>query len=404
MKTVRLLLAAATTSALLFLGAGGGTATAASPGAADTPRAADAAGFPIVFQNNTRGAYADAQIYVTVLGQITPGQWSYLRPDGSTAHINHLDANAPGHLSKHGVNYPNMSFTLARAGGRVPSPSSIRGGRIYLSLGSPLYIPVSPDDQGWGGPDPNNPSDPNNDVYYDWYEYTFVNGQAAYGGNTTQVDQFGFPMTSRLRQTSSGYDTTRGISRTRAQVMSAYAAGVGAAFKPLQSSYRIIAPRSAAGFPADYLTSTVDQTWSYYASHPFTLSSPGETFSGRVAGDTLTFTRNGAGPFTLHKPTSREVMACSGALASGSDEEKRLGAEFCAAFNRGVAQDTSLWHTPSAYYRGTAPRNDYAAFFHTVGLDGRAYGFPYDDINDQSSVQILGNANPPTDLTLSIGW
>ncbi|MEU2952472.1 glycoside hydrolase family 64 protein [Streptomyces xanthochromogenes] len=404
MKTVRLLLAAATTSALLFLGAGGGTATAASPGAADTPRAADAAGFPIVFQNNTRGAYADAQIYVTVLGQITPGQWSYLRPDGSTAHINHLDANAPGHLSKHGVNYPNMSFTLTQAGGRVPSPSSIRGGRIYLSLGSPLYIPVSPDDQGWGGPDPNNPSDPNNDVYYDWYEYTFVNGQAAYGGNTTQVDQFGFPMTSRLRQTSSGYDTTRGISKTRAQVMSAYAASVGAAFKPLQSSYRIIAPRSAAGFPADYLTSTVDQTWSYYASHPFTLSSPGETFSGRVAGDTLTFTRNGSGPFTLHKPTSREVMACSGALASGSDEEKRLGAEFCAAFNRGVAQDTSLWHTPSAYYRGTAPRNDYAAFFHTVGLDGRAYGFPYDDINDQSSVQILGNANPPTDLTLSIGW
>ena len=77
MKTVRLLLAAATAGALLFLGAGGGTATAAN-----TPAAA--AGFPIVFQNNTHGAYADAQIYVTVLGQITPGQWSYLKPDGST--------------------------------------------------------------------------------------------------------------------------------------------------------------------------------------------------------------------------------------------------------------------------------------------------------------------------------
>ena len=30
--------------------------------------------------------------------------------------------------------------------------------------------------------------------------------------------------------------------------------------------------------------------------------------------------------------------------------------------------------------------------------------FPYDDVNDQSSVQILGNSNPPTDLTLGIGW
>ncbi|MFE5086802.1 beta-1,3-glucanase family protein [Streptomyces mirabilis] len=49
-------------------------------------------------------------------------------------------------------------------------------------------------------------------------------------------------------------------------------------------------------------------------------------------------------------------------------------------------------------------KNDYAAFLHTVGLDRRAYAFPYDDINDQSSVQILGNANPPTGLTLGIGW
>ncbi|MER0446182.1 glycoside hydrolase family 64 protein [Streptomyces sp. Edi4] len=399
MRSVRLLLAAATVSALLLSGTSGATATAAG-----APPAADPAGFPIVFQNNTHGAYADSQIYVTVLGQITPGQWSYLRPDGSSAHISHLDANAPGHLSKHGVNYPNMSFTLDRAGGRVPSPSSIRGGRIYLSLGSPLYIPVSPDDQGWGGPDPNNPSDPNADVYYDWYEYTFVNGQAAYGGNTTQVDQFGFPMTARVRQTSSGYDTTRGITKSRAEVMAGYAANVGAAFRPLRSAYRIVAPRSAAAFPADYLTSAIDRAWSYYATHPFTLSAPGETFSGRVTGSTLTFTRNGAGPFTLNKPTSREVMACSGALASGGDVEKRLGAEFCAAFNRGVAEDTSLWHTPSAYYRGTAPKNDYAAFFHTVGLAGRAYGFPYDDINDQSSVQILGNAQAPTEVTLSIGW
>lgn len=39
-----------------------------------------------------------------------------------------------------------------------------------------------------------------------------------------------------------------------------------------------------------------------------------------------------------------------------------------------------------------------------MGLNKRAYGFPYDDINDQSSVQILGNANPPTALTLGIGW
>ncbi|MFD7839801.1 glycoside hydrolase family 64 protein [Streptomyces sp. NPDC059761] len=364
--------------------------------------------FPITFQNNTRGTYTDAQVFVTVLGQVTPGQWSYMKPDGSMAHINHLDATAPGHLVKNGVAYPNMSFTLAQVGGTVPSPPSIRGGRIYVSLGSPVYFPVSPDDQGWGGPDLRNPRDPNTSVYYDWYEYTYVQGQVAFGGNTTQVDQFGFPMTSRLRQTSSGYDTTRGITRTRAEVMQQYAASVGAAFKPLQNGYRMVAPRSselflAGGAQQNHLTAAIDQAWAFYTTHPFALTRHGETFSGRVSGSTLTFSKNGAGPFTLRKPTSPDVMACAGALASGNDTEKQLGAEFCAAFNRGVALDTTAWYTPAAYYRGAA-KNDYAAFFHTVGLNGRAYGFPYDDVNDQSSVQILGNAQPPTGLTLGIGW
>ncbi|MFD8793894.1 glycoside hydrolase family 64 protein [Streptomyces vinaceus] len=372
------------------------------------PVQAGPGGFPITFQNNTRGAYADTRVFVTVLGQVTPGQWSYMKPDGSMAHIDHRDATAPGHLVKNGVNYPDMSFTLAQVGGTIPSPASIRGGRIYVSLGSPVYFPVSPDDQGWGGPDPRNPDDPNRDVYYDWYEYTFVRGQVAFGGNTTQVDQFGFPLTSRLRQTSSGYDTTRGITRTRAEVMQRYAASVGAAFRPLQNTYRIVAPRSselflAGGAQQNHLTAAIDRAWAYYTAHPFTLTRLGETFTGRVSGSTLTFSKNGAGPFTLHKPTSPDVMACAGALASGNDTEKQLGAEFCAAFNRGVALDTTAWHAPAAYYGGGA-ENDYAGFFHTVAIDQRAYGFPYDDVGDQSSVQILGNPEPPTGLTLGIGW
>lgn len=411
----RLLIVLLATLVLLGLGPAGATAepagakgvgagaTAASAGAN-----ADAVGsFPITFQNNTRSTYTDAQIYVTVLGQVIPGQWSYMKPDGTMVHINHLDATAPGHLTKNGVDYPDMSFTLAQAGS-VPSPTEIRGGRIYVSLGSPMYLPVSPDDQGWGGPDLNNPADPNNDVYYDWYEYTYVNGQVAYGGNTTQVDQFGFPMTARLRQTSSGYDDTVGITLTRDQVMSRYAASVGAAFQPLENTHRIVAPRSAGlfmagGAQADYLRSYIDQTWAYYTAHPFTLTRLGETFTGQVSGDTLTFTKDGAGPFTIERPTSSDVLACAGALASGNDTEKQLGAEFCAAFNRGVALDTASWYTPSAYYTGGV-ENDYAAFFHTVGIGNRAYGFPYDDINDQSSVQILGNSDPPTGLTLGIGW
>ncbi|MBT2482779.1 hypothetical protein J7E94_32315 [Streptomyces sp. ISL-94] len=68
-----------------------------------------------------------------------------------------------------------------------------------------------------------------------------------------------------------------------------------------------------------------------------------------------------------------------------------------------MALDTASWYSPAAYYTGPAG-NDYAGFFHTVGLNQRASGFPYDDIHDQSTVQILSNSGPPTSLTLGIGW
>src|SRR5450755_2638097 len=365
--------------------------------------------FPVTFQNNTRGTWSNAQIYVLVLGQAVPGQWSYLKSDGTLAHISHLDASAPGHLTKNGVNYPNMSFTLAQAS-TVTIPARLEGARMYISVGSPMYIAVSPDDQGWAGPDLRNPADPNIDVYFDWYEFTYQFGVTAFGGNTTQVDMFGFPMTARLQQTAIGYDQTAGITLTRAQVMSQYAAAAGTAFRSLAGTYRIVAPRSSAlfqpgGAQANYLQSYIDQTWAYYTANQFTLTRLNQTFTGRVSGSALTFTKDGTGPFVLNKPTTADVMACSGALASAgmSTTALELGAEFCAAFNRGVALNTAEWYNPAAYYTG-AVKNDYAGFFHAISLNHLAYGFAYDDINDQSSVQILPNANPPSSLTIGVGW
>ena len=369
--------------------------------------------FPLILQNNTKGRWTNAQVYVTMLGmtsQSGAGGWFYLKPDGTMAHINHNDATAANHLTKNGVNYPNMSFSMAQAS-TITMPNMIFGGRIYISLGSPLFIPVSPDDQGWGGPDLHNAADPNNDVYYDWYEYTYGFGTTAnYGGNTTQVDMFGFPMTARLQQAATGYDQTVGITLTRDQVMAQYTAAVGAAYKPLENATRIVAPRTSTlfepgGAQANYLQAYIDQVWSYYTANQFTLTRLNQTFTGRVSGNTLTFTLQGGGPYFLNKPTTTDVMGCAGALANGTmtDIARALGAEFCAAFNRGVAQNTANWYNPAAYYTNSV-QNDYAKFFHSIGIDHRSYAFAYDDINDQSSVKILGNNTPPSALTLGIGW
>lgn len=392
---------------------GGGVTPTPTTGGGITPTPTTGGGgigtFPLTLQNNTRGTWTNSQIYIMVLGQATPGQWSYLKSNGTLTHISHLDASAPNHLTKNGVNYANMAFTLAQTS-TITMPTHLDGARMYISLGSPMYIPIASDDSGWGGPDLQNPNDPNANVYFDWYEFAYQYGVTAFGGNTTQVDQFSFPMTTHLQQSSSGFDRTNGITLTRAQIFSQYTSAVSAAFQPLANTYRIVAPRSSAmfmpgGSQANYMQAYIDQTWSYYTANQFTLTRGGVTFTGKVVNNQLQFTRNGAGPFVLNKPTTTDVMACSGALASAgmTTQELELGAEFCAAFNRGVALNTANWYSPATYYTGSI-KNDYAMFWHQISINNQAYGFPYDDVNNQSSVEILPNANPPSNLTIGIGW
>ena len=149
--------------------------------------------------------------------------------------------------------------------------------------------------------------------------------------------------------------------------------------------------------------------WSFYATHQWTENDHGVIYSGKVSGNVLSGTRtNDGAPFSIRKPTTTEVFECSGALALGNDQGgndliRAVGRDFCAALHRGVALNTADWFTPSRYYQSN-PKDDYAAYFHSVSLNNRSYAFAYDDVNDQSSVQILGNANPPDDLTLGIGW
>jgi hypothetical protein len=360
--------------------------------------------FPVLFKNNTRGFYSDGQIYVYGLGMNEQGQWCYFKPDGTMVPVNPADANAPGHLTKNGINYANYAFPLSQAG-NFKMPAYVTGGRFYVSVGSPMYIPIG--NNAWGGPDLGNPTDPNTDVVFDWYEFTYAYQKIPFGGNTSQVDMFGVPMTAELKQDAIGYDQTVGITLPRDQVFAQYASTVGSAFQTLANSYRIVAPYKGAFRPgasqAGYLQPMIDQVWNYYAGTPFRLQRLGDVFAGSVVNGRLQFTKNGNGPFYISKPTSYDVFSCSGALATGSTVELELEAEFCAAFNRGVAMDTTSWANPGAYYT-TATKNDYSMFFHNVGLQHRAYGFAYDDVDDQSSVKILPNANPPSSLTISVGW
>ena len=383
------------------------------PGPGPTPGAPMVAGsFPVSFVN-AGGAYTNDRIHVMVIGQASPGQWSWVDRDGTAHPIDHTAANAAGHLVKNGVNYANMSFSLAEAG-NLRIPPELLGARIYVSLGEPLYVAISPDNSGWAGPDPANPTDPNYRTVYDWYELSFKNGSVPFGGNTTQVDQFGFPYTFTLTQDSSGYSATRGITSSRNEVFRRFEATMPSAFRALiindtnGNPLRILAPRSnQPGELASWFDGPVNDFWTKYTAEQFVYNGPGFTVTGIIDAEgrfayTVTNPGGTAISHTMTKPTTADVFRADGPFI-GTGLQGAFLAHLDAAFHRGVATAPADWDTASAYYPVGGRWNNWAQFFHANSVEGYAYGFPYDDVNSQSSVLILNNPQPLTRLTITIG-
>lgn len=374
---------------------------------------ASAATFPVVFVNNS--PYDSSSVYVTVMGQVSKDHWAWVDQNGTTHAIDHNAADAPGHLVKDGVNYANMSYTLDAASG-LRMPPELQGARIYVSVSQPLYIGISQDNTGWTVPDPVDVKNPNYDTVYDWYEFTYQYDGVPFGANTTQVDQFGLPMSFTVDQASSGFSGTRGIAATRSQVFAAYQNSVPAAFQSLVvldshgNPLRIASPRSIQpGTLAHYLDEPITDFWNKYQSQTFTFTSPGVyTVTGQVNADnkfayTVTALNPAgvSGSYVMDKPTTAEVFAGNGPFV-GTHEQGAFLAQLNAAFNRGVAASPDQWGNVAAYYPADTKHNSYAQVFHQVGLDGKDYGFPYDDVNNQSSVLILNNSLPPDKLTLTL--
>ncbi|AIQ52663.1 glycoside hydrolase family 64 protein [Paenibacillus sp. FSL R7-0331] len=301
--------------------------------------------------NGTGGTYPDNQIYWGVIG-INPanGKWSYLDLSGNLLPISTALNDASGHLTKNGVNYANIYHTVSQASW-VNLPK-ITSGRMFLSVGTPLYIKTY--DDGFAGPDINNPTDPNRNIYFDFIEFTV--DATGYHGNTTRVDAFGFPIQHRLVNTSGSFDQTVGEleSETRAGIFTKYSNEVPAAFKPLatlQAPYRIVAPIygsfAAGGANANYFAG--------YSSY-----------------------------------STQDILRCDGALTDAAT---------AAAINRHV-YTTSNWNNVANYYNA-APANYYAKFWHDHSINGLAYGFPYDDVNGQAAYLESGN---PKGLIIRVAW
>ena len=201
----------------------------------------------------------------------------------------------------------------------------------------------------------------------------------AYNGNTTRVDAFGLKIAMRMH-CADGFDVAVGedyatFMEDRAVTFQKFIDDVPDEFKPLATVPSALPNRRArrGGIQSGRQCTS-------------TTTTPSSIRSGRTTGSRFPSpepTRAGSG----RTPTSRRPS--SGTSATGA------GIYGC----RQAARQT-LWASAPTFY-SAAPANYYARFWHTHGINGKAYGFPYDDVGGYSSYI---SHNKPQYMVVAIGW
>ena len=261
------------------------------------------------------------------------------------------------------TSFANAKSAPAKMGG---------GGRIYFKIEAP---------SSGGKPE----------VYKDFIEYTH-NGKGWFG-NTTQVDEFVFPITIELFETD-GKSQKVGITESRTALFQAFRANAPKEFQScVIGMQRIVSPHKAdfqkGKANGNYFDKYVDEVWAMYATEKQT---PGG-WTGKVVDGKLIFTKPGQKDYVLtKKPSTSDILLGQNELGKSAD--------WCSAFNRHVAADPGDWKKVSAYYQAE-PYNFYAKFFHDHSLRGLSYGFCYDDFNQQAS---YFEGHHSTKLVVTIYW
>lgn len=386
--------------------------------------------------NNTHGAYPDNEIYVEVLGNnpANGNALSWVGADGTIHAASVADNTAINHLTgPDGKSYPAYAFTLAQS--KLLKLPALGSGRIYISLGGPMYMSITPGNPlGYAGPNPQNATDPNTNTHFDWYEFTSglnADGTPNIYINTTQVDQFGLPLLLDVWDASSEINVggvvsnhgQTGVNETIAAIDEEYTAQTPAAFHLNSvSNLRVPAPDkdtfAAGGVNDTYFDTYTNAIWTYFATNTLTVSlnNGSRQFVGRTNASQFVFTEtnlnDGAyvgGTYTVGKPSTPEILACDGVFNNDGNNGNggpqaggtlAIEVQLCAAFNRHVVENPSQWTVPADFYLA-APANYYAQFWHNHSVGGLAYGFPYDDASGFSSTI---QSSHPQHMAFGIGW
>lgn len=319
--------------------------------------------------------YTNAQIWFYIVGtDLTTGKQAFVAPDGSLQQVA-LSDNGPS-------GYADLSIPLAADGDTGLDIPANMSGRVYVSIVDKLQFKVVTDGAGNAAlqyPAGWVSSDPSFNVLHDWIEFTH-NGAGMFC-NTTMVDQFSVPL--QIIMDGSSHQVTGTLnSGGRDAIFSAISGNSDFSGLVVANGIRVIAPGhgiDSGVFSPTYLDSYINSVWNQYSGSTLTVNANGNTYTGHVSGGTLQFS-GGVAPFS--KPTTQNVFYCNGALAAPNDGVTGpVAAVLGAGFNRStLLSDSNQPDTNASTFYGSAPTNYYAQAMHANSSDGKAYGFPFDDV------------------------
>ncbi|MFG2088461.1 beta-1,3-glucanase family protein [Spirillospora sp. NPDC048824] len=295
---------------------------------------------------------------------------------------------------------PDVSIS-GPAGGATRTLRVPRGlsGRVYFSFGEKIRFFLTP--TGLVQPAPWNPGDPNHDVLFDWSEFTY--NDDGLWLNSSQVDMFSIPHSVAVTN-GAGSTTRTGVLVTngRERIFNAVQgqAGDWTSLITTRSDglrLRVLSPAKgidAGVFSPAYLDGYISSAWNTYRTRALTVvpfqHEPQKRFTGRTgADDVMRFTDGtGATVASFEKPGTKDVLGCDGRLHAPNDAVVGpIARTLCAAFHRSTLGHL---HTQPTYDSGQFYTRDvtdhYSRIVHENMVDGRAYGFAFDDVGGFESL------------------
>jgi len=215
-------------------------------------------------------------------------------------------------------------------------------GRMYFYLGSP----TSP--------------------YYDFIEFTV--GASSINVDTTRVDRFGLKLALLLH----GHDGSN--------------QEVGENYATFQESRTATFQRFQNFVPTQFKELATDNA-------PYGIPSPGNDPAFQTGGAYANYFTSYAAANGDSSDSTAQIFGCGGTLA--------VNPPLCAGLNRHVAQLPAAQQSDPTQFYLAAPANYYAEFWHQNAINGKQYGFPYDDDAGQSSDISVTN---PQYMVVAVGW